>query len=87
MRRLHEVWEAEDEDGWMVMICYAGEHGDQNRRLLPPSAKLIRTFEAGSHFEAMTIHNRLMGWEEYKIEPEFEALVKAPYPDDWSDLL
>ena len=78
MKRLHEAWE--DDDG--VTVFCAGPRPDLARRSLSPSAKLLRTFEAGSHLEAMTIHYRLMGWGEYKIEPELEALVKEPYAEE-----
>ena len=43
-------------------------------------ARLLTTFEAGSHFEAMTVYNRYLGRETYTTN---EAWDYQPYPDEW----
>ena len=53
---VHEIW-GEDYDNGDALpgLCLAGPNGDGFRRLLEPGARLVGTFRAGSHFEAMTI--------------------------------
>ncbi len=78
---LHEVWEDPGEDGRSLhSLQYAGPLGDGARRRLGPRARLLTTFEAGSHFEAMTIYYRLMGWGEYTTDQPWDY---QPYPDEW----
>jgi len=75
---IHEIWEEYDEHGQPLPgVCHAGPGGDGFRKLLAPNARLVRTFEAGSHFEAMTIYYRLYGWGEYTTDYE-------PYPQAWA---
>ena len=77
---LHEVWEDLGDDGESLScLCYAGPRGDGARRLLGPRAKLLTTFEAGGHVEAMTIYYRLMGWGEYMTDQPRDY---QPYPDE-----
>jgi hypothetical protein len=47
---------------------WQGSEGDGFRRSMGSEARLIRTFKAGSHFEAMTIYHRLLGREPYMTE-------------------
>jgi hypothetical protein len=80
MARLkHEVWI--DTDG-LEMCCLAGPDGDEARGLLEPGAKLLWTFEAGSHFEAMTIYHQHLGREPHASS---EASDAAPYPGKWKE--
>ncbi len=79
----HEVWVHVDENGRELPgCCLAGPMGDGFRKLLAvePGARLVTTFEAGSHFEAMTIYNRLLEREEYTTD---EPLAYEPYPEEW----
>lgn len=69
----HEVWR--DEEG-KTMLCYAGELGEQARQTLEPNSKLIHTFYASSHYEAMTVYYQFMDWGEYTTEFEVD---KQPY--------
>jgi hypothetical protein len=79
---LHEMWEEPDgEGGWLEGLCLAGPDGDGFRKLLAPGSRCVRTFEAGSHFEAMTIYNRILGRAPYTTTFEQDY---APYPDDWA---
>ncbi len=73
--RIHEVWV--DASG-LPSLCLAGPHGADCRKLLDQPARLIHTFEAGSHYEAMTIYYRYQGWGVY--ESDF-AIDHEPYPD------
>ncbi len=75
VERLHEIWEDEDGPG----CCLAGPAGDGFRGLIGPEARLIHTFWAGSHHEAMTTYSRLLGREAYTTDQpsDFE-----PYPED-----
>lgn len=62
---IHEVWE-EISDGMVLhSCCLAGPHGDGFRRFLEQGARLLTTFKAGSHFEAMTIYHNYLGREKY----------------------
>jgi hypothetical protein len=79
---LHEIWEHLDEDGQHLPgCCLAGPDGEAFRRLLGPNARLIHTFEAGSHFEAMTIYNRLVGYGAYTSDHPWDM---EPYPAEWA---
>lgn len=50
------------------------------RRLVEEGATLVWTFEAGSHFEAMTKYNAHVGYEPHATEfPQDHE----PYPDEW----
>jgi hypothetical protein len=76
---IHEIWECAEDDGILHMCCLAGPRGEDCRRT-EPNARLLATFEAGSHFEAMTIYNRYLYREEYKPIPGEDYL---PYPEEW----
>jgi hypothetical protein len=61
----HEIWE-ETVDGMVLhSCCLAGQQGDACRHALGPNARLLQTFDAGNHFEAMTIYNQQLGREPY----------------------
>jgi hypothetical protein len=59
--------------------------GDGARKLMAAEGtpRLLRRFLAESHFEAMTIYNRILGRGPY--ESDFLAQDTAPYPDAWRD--
>jgi hypothetical protein len=76
-----EVWEDFGESGEpLPNLCYAGPLGDGHRARLSPKARLLTTFEAGSHNEAMTIYYKLMGWGQYTTDQEWDY---KPYPEEW----
>jgi hypothetical protein len=78
---VHEVWEEFDSEGnSLTGVCHAGRLGKDFRSMLGPGARLLTTFEAGSHYEAMTIYYPLMGWGEYSTD---QAWDHQPYPDEW----
>ena len=69
----HEIWA--DTDG-LTTLCLADERGDACRKLLDTNNKLIYTFYASSHFEAMTIYYEYMNWGIYTTDFEVD---KKPY--------
>ncbi len=81
MRLKHELWKDGDKDSGSYLFCLAGPRGDNARETLSPSAKLIWTVEAGSHFEAMTAYHEFMGWGKYTTEHEWDY---QPYPEEWA---
>ncbi|QSA97098.1 hypothetical protein [Methylococcus sp. EFPC2] len=73
---LHELWvELENEQ----TFCLAGAQGEAARKLLGPTARLVWSVEAGSHFEAMTQYYEYMGWGVYKSD--FPELDKKLYSE------
>lgn len=79
---VHEIWVEYDTCGRRLPgMCHAGPGGEDFRRLLGPTARLARTFEAGSHFEAMRVYHRLNGLGRYKTE---HAADHEPYPEEWA---
>jgi hypothetical protein len=75
----HEVWVTGDGH---PACCLAGPQGDEARKVFAEDgpAKLVWTFEAGSHYEAMTKYNRFLGREPYTTD---EAADFEPYPEEW----
>jgi hypothetical protein len=77
---IHEVWEQPDEDGQMLEgLCLAGPDGDRFRASLAPGARLVSTFAAASHFEAMTKYYAMYGRGEYTTDHPWDC---EPYPED-----
>lgn len=70
---LHEVWQ--DPKG-LTELVLADERGDVQRKLLEPGSRIIYTFSANSHFKAMTIYYKFMGWGTYTTIYEQD---KLPY--------
>ena len=78
---LHEVWIEADEEtgGSLPSLIPAGPAGD-GARALQSGARLVHTFHAGSHFEAMTLYRQFLGWEPYTTDHPQDH---EPYPDGW----
>lgn len=74
---VHEMWEKAD---GLTMVCLAGPDGEGARLLLGPGARLVWTFEAGSHVEAMSLYYARKGWGEYTT---VYARDREPYPSEW----
>ena len=76
---VHEVWI--DDEG-KTTCCLAGPMGDAIRLIMAEDrpVRLIRRFVAGSHFEAMTIYNRLVEREPYTTDQQWDH---QPYPNAW----
>src|SRR5262245_38884134 len=77
---VHEVWETVSDGMVLHACCLAGPLGDGCRRNLEPGARLLTTFEAGSHFDALTFYNRYLGREAYTTNEPWDY---KPYPDEW----
>ena len=74
VKLVHEVWEDLSNDSVAMFV-----RGAKNwRATLSPQARMIRTFEAESVFEAFRTHNRLMGWGEWSPP---EGMEDEPYDD------
>lgn len=77
---LHEIWE--DIEGLSGLIL-AGEQGEAARKLFQEEGKkLVHTFYASSHFEAMTIYYAYYEWGEYSTIYEYD---KLPY-SEWEKI-
>jgi hypothetical protein len=79
---LLEVWERVEDGMVLHACCYAGPLGDDHRSMMPTNARLITTFTAGSHFEAMTIYHRILGREPYTTKEPWDY---EPYPEEWRE--
>jgi hypothetical protein len=75
---IREIWEDGEERSVSKGLCLAGPDGESFRKLLGTGARCVGRFEAGSHFEAMTIYYRLNGWGIYTSD---FAEDREPYPD------
>jgi len=69
---LHEVWEEPGEEGNMLPgLCLAGLDGDGFRALLDPNSRLVATFWASCHVEAMNKYYAIVGYGEYVNDEEW----------------
>lgn len=73
LKVVHQIWQ---EPGGETGLCLEDLRGDGFRKLLEPGAKMIHTYKAESHYEAMTIYYAFMEWGEYRTEFEID---KLPY--------
>jgi len=73
----HELWV--DPVG-LQPICLAGPMGDAARALLPEVSILDWTFEAQSHFEAMTKYHARMGWPPFVSDDRRERGIDLLSP-------
>lgn len=74
---LHQVWDDPESNARMCWI--AGNESDRMRRALHPKAKLVRTFLASSHDDAMRQHYAAESWGEYEGVP---GVSDQPYSDE-----
>jgi hypothetical protein len=80
---LLEVWEHLQDGQWLPSLLTAGPRGEGARRLFrqdSDDARLVGTIWAGSHFEAMTIYEGLLGRGKYSTH---EPSAFEPYPVAW----
>lgn len=80
---VHEIWIT---GGGLPACVLAGPMGDAARSLMAQdgTASLARRFVAGSHFEAMTIYNKLLRREPYTTD--LPTQDRAPYPHEWQEV-
>ena len=69
----HDIWKSDDD---LTSLCYSGELGEESRSILEPNSKIIHSFYADSHFDAMTKYYEFMDWGIYETEFEID---KEPY--------
>jgi hypothetical protein len=69
----HDIWM--NKEG-LTMLVFSGDLGKEARALLEEGSELIHSFDANSHFDAMTIYYEFMGWGKYETEFEID---KVPY--------
>ena len=75
---LHEAWLRPD---GLAGACLAGPMGDDARRLfVQEGARLVWTFEAGRHFDAVVKFNEHFGREPYTTDQPWD---RDPYPEEW----
>ena len=77
---VHEIWISAD--GYESCVL-AGPRGDAARKLWFSNngARLVHTFSAGSHLEAMRYYHGFLGRESYvSTFPTEDAL---PYSEEW----
>ena len=75
-----EVWEEVEDGNALTGVCYAGPRGNGCRASFAPGARLLTTFIASSHFEAMTVYYRYQHWGVYTTDHEWD---REPYPAEW----
>jgi hypothetical protein len=80
---VHEIWETTEDEMVLHTCCMAGSRGAACRETLPSNSRLLITFVAGCHFDAMTIYNLFLGREPYASEhgDDYHA-----YPEEWLDV-
>lgn len=61
----HDIWI--DEEG-KTSLCFAGELGRESRSVLDENCKIIYSFFASSHFDAMTQYYDYMKWGIYTTQ-------------------
>ena len=79
---VHEIWEATQDEMVLHTCCMAGSLGDACRKTFPSNSRLLVTFVADCHFDAMTIYNRFLGREPYSSEHEDDY---REYREEWLD--
>lgn len=72
-KTLLQIWK--NPEG-LTELVLANEAGNEQRKLMDPGSKIIHTFYANSHFEAMTIYYSFMNWGEYTTVQKED---KLPY--------
>lgn len=81
---VHEIWAEPNLDnpdcGDLFSCVLAGPDGDEARAMNSPDARMVGTFEAGSHFEAMTTYNQRVHGQSYSTDQGWD---REPYPAEW----
>ena|SRR5687767_8072991 len=69
----HDIWQ--DKEG-LTSLCFSGDLGEESRSILEPGSKIIHSFYADSHYDAMTKYYQFMEWGQYTTDFEID---KEPY--------
>jgi len=80
---VHEIWESAEDGMVLHTCCLAGKLGAACRETLPSSSRLLTTFVAACHFEAMMIYNEFLGREPYTTDQPDDYRT---YPAEWLDV-
>jgi hypothetical protein len=80
---VHEIWETTEDGMVLHTCCMAGSLGAACRETLSSESRLLITFVAECHFEAMAIYNRFLGREPYTSEHDND---RHAYPVEWLDV-
>lgn len=80
---VHEIWESTEDGMVLHTCCLAGTLGAECRDTLPPNSRLLTTFFAACHFDAMTIYNEFLCREPYTTDQPEDYRT---YPAEWLDL-
>jgi hypothetical protein len=78
---IFEIWESVSDGIILHACCITGPRGDGQRQLLEPASRLLATYEADSHYNAMLYYHNYLGREIYTTR---EPLDYEPYPDEWA---
>ena len=62
----------QDKEG-LTSLCFSGDLREESRSLSEPDSKIIHSFYAHSHFDAMTIYYEFMDWEKYETELDIDV--------------
>ena len=73
---LHELWDDPESQGGFT-FCLAGPLGDEARAWLSPSARIVWTVQAESHFEAMTRYYEHQEWGRYTTDQDWDHKTYA----------
>ncbi len=79
---IHEIWETTENGMVLHICCMAGSLGAACRETLASNSRLLITYVAGCHFDAMTIYNRFLSREPYSSEHDGDYQA---YPEKWVD--
>ena len=79
---VYEIWETTEDGMVLHTCCMAGSLGAACRETHASNSRLLITFVAGCHFDAMTIYNRFLSREPYSSvhDGDYQA-----YPEEWVD--
>jgi hypothetical protein len=60
----------------LTALLFSGDLGEEGRKTLEEDYEIIHSFNAESHFDAMTKYYEFMDWGQYETEFEID---KEPY--------
>ena len=80
---VHEIWETTEDGMVLHTCCLAGSLGAACRETLSADSRLLITFVAGCHFDAMTIYHSFLGREPYSTDHHDDYRA---YPEEWLDI-
>lgn len=64
-----DIWQ--NKEG-LTSLCFSGDLGEESRTILEPDSKIIHSFYADSHYDAMTKYYQYMDWGVYTTDFEVD---------------